>query len=175
MRFSALGDGAQLLLEAFASELTSLGIEVPSEQFVASGEVAWDCPSLTVTLGAPSQGQPGIPFGQSYLTTEEATFFATFFVMLLRNVDSVGPITGPLDNPDAESLGYEGWKAFNDAGALVEAAINIKDAQTIVARPIPFAIGQVLPLGPMGGMAGMRLELSIQIDGTIASPELSRG
>jgi hypothetical protein len=161
MNLVGLGDSATQLLANFASQLVSLGVDVPNLQYVNAGELAWDGDSLTLNLGSIAQGKPGSAVATSYVSPDTITTSATMYVQLLRTVDTVGIQGQRVNTPSKTRLQKEGVVSFNDAGALMQAAINLKAKNIPVQLGIDFSIGSVMPVGPMGGMAANRLELNV--------------
>ena len=50
---------------------------------------------------------------------------------------------------------------------MTQAAINLKAQGIPVPLGVDYSIGQCVPLGPMGGLAAVRLEISSSIDGSV--------
>jgi hypothetical protein len=165
MKLVGMGSSAEFLLASFATELAGLGVDVPTAQYVGAGEIPWDGESLTIYLSSVAQGFPGAPIGRSLLSTSEIVTTATLQVQLLRIVSVIGDVGGRLELPDEKALNTDGLTAMDDAGALYQAALNIKNKGKMVPLGVDFAILTALPLGPLGGMAGVRLGLDISVDG----------
>jgi hypothetical protein len=167
VQLSALGTSAQQLLAAFVEELQCIdGFTIPPGQYVAAGEVPWDGPGLYLYLGATNTGQPGAPVSTNIVSVKALTSMVGVYVQLIRQASSFGLFTAqyPGPAPDA-TLNAEGVQAFNDAGALILAATNIKKKKQIVTSSQEgFVIGQITPIGPQGGLAAVRLYLELSID-----------
>lgn len=165
MKLTSLADSAQTLLEQLAIQLAILGVDVPPSQYVGSGIIPWDGPSLTLYLGTIGQGQPGVPIGTSFQTAESTILWCTFYAQLLREVPSLQPgsMVGTMV-PDADELGGAGALSISDAQGLTQAAIVIHQDYTATDPGQGFVIESVTPLGPDGGLAGMRLALSMSLD-----------
>ena len=168
MQLVGLGDSAQNYLSAFATELATLiGDEnVPDTQYVAAGEIPWDGEALIIALGTIAQGVPGRPMGTSLVAPSEAISFTTLYVELIRRAANVGIQGGLIALPDANTLNNQGVQAMNDAGAMVQTAINLKAQEQPVELGVDYGIGQCVPLGPEGGLVGVRLALDISLDGS---------
>ncbi len=166
MKLATMGESAKALLYAFVTELTSLGVDVPDAYYVAPGEIPWDGESLVLSLSDISTGQPGQPIGSSIQTVDAIETTVTLAVELIRPTATEGYLGGPLGLPSIEAMENDGVNALNDAGALYQAAINIKGKGQIVSRGAGFVIGQCVPIGPNGGLAAMRLELALSVDGS---------
>jgi hypothetical protein len=164
MQINLLAAGAQGLLNSFATELAALGIDVPPAQYVASGIVAWDGESLTVYLGTIDQGQPGAPIGTSFQVGAATILSATFYVQILRETPALNGEGFAADmTPSPDVLGEAGLMAVGDAGALIQAAIAIHTKYLATGPGEGFKIGPVTPLGPEGGLGGMRLALEVSL------------
>lgn len=166
MQLATLGASAQALLDAFVTELNALGVNVPDAAYVAPGEIPWDGESLVLSLSEISTGQPGQPIGSSIQSVNAIETFVTLGVELIRPTSTEGYGGGPLGLPSIEDMAEDGVNALNDAGALYQAAINIKGAGLIVSRGAGFVIGQCVPIGPNGGLAAMRLDIALSVDGS---------
>jgi hypothetical protein len=152
------------LLENFVSELEGLGVEVPEARFIAEGITAWDGPSLAIYLGSIDQGQPGQPFGGTYVTGIPSVFTAHLFVQLLRTAPSLnGDGFAREMVPTFDELNEAGLAAMTDAASLVLAANYIHAKYLANPAGLGFAIGSCTPLVPAGGMAGSRLMISLSL------------
>lgn len=165
MQLVGLGTAAKAYLDEFAAELANQGIDVPTAQYVAAGEVPWDAESLVISLGGIAQGIPGQGIATSFRSASEAISVATFAIELIRTVSTSGYGGGVLGLPDEYAMDNEGVSALNDAGAMVQSAILLKSKGIPVALGVDYAIGQCLPIGPLGGLAAVRLEIAVSIDG----------
>jgi hypothetical protein len=167
VKLVGLGSSAQELLTAMSTQLVTLlgAANVPKAQYVAAGEVPWDGESLIVSMGSIGTGQPGIAIAQSLISPSQIETYVTLYVELIRAVSTYGYGSGVKGIPQPAQMGKEGLQALNDAGALVSAAIAVKAASTLVTLGAGFAIGPCVPIGPDGGLAAMRLELALSIDG----------
>ena len=170
MRYVGMGDSAKTLLDAFASQLVAndQNFPLPGSRYVGAGEIPWDGEGLYVYLAGGFTGQPGQPVATNIVSVNAMTYAVSFYVMLVRGVSSFGYWNSDgLAIPDDVNLEAEGIQAVNDAGALVQAAIDIKDSGLIVRNgQTGFVIGQVTPVGPQGGLAAMRLQLDLSVDGS---------
>jgi hypothetical protein len=167
MKLSDLGSSANDLLESFGTELALIpGFTLPGNRYVGAGEIPWDKPGLYLYVGDGSTGQPGAPQGQNIQSAQGVIFRVSFFVMILRTVATFGYWNDGGINPASDAvLNANGTQAVRDAGALLSCAAKIKKQDLAVkSQSAGFVIGQVLPLGPQGGMAAMRLQLDVSID-----------
>ena len=167
MKLSDLGGSANQLLEAIAAQLvqTDPAFERPGNRYVGAGEIPWDGPGLYVYLGDAFRGQPGRPETTSVPSAHASVFAVTFYAQLIRSVSSFGYwASDTISIPDSAVLAGEGIQSVNDAGALLAALAKIKQSGEISKRPTGFAIGQVMPLGPRGGLAAVRVQIDISID-----------
>ena len=165
MKLASLGTAAETLLADFIAQLTALGYNVPSIQYVANGTIPWDGESLTVNLGTFVQGQPGQPFSGTFPDGGIGTNLTlAVFVQILREVPV--PKDGPgntLIMPSEPQLNASGVQAFSDAAGLVQAAIAIHASYEATDPGEGFALGDLTPLGPEGGLAGVRLALHVSL------------
>ena len=167
MNLSSLGNSAAELLAAFADALVEIDPNFPltGNQYVGAGEIPWDKPGLYVYLAAETLGQPGAPVSTDVRGVNAISMSAGFYVMIIREVATFGYWNDSGVNPASDAiLNANGTQAINDAGMLVAAAIKIKGAGTLVNIGAGFAIGQCTPVGPMGGMAAVRLQLDLSIE-----------
>ncbi len=146
-----------------ADLLAEYDVDLPTEQYVGAGEIAWDCEALVVYLGSIQPGEPG----QARATSgypDTMNFSVTLYVELLRSVATLGyEGTGSASVPDTEELNSDGITEMTDAACLVKAAMNMRSNKDIVARSIDLVIGQVVVIGPQGGLVSTRLELIIPL------------
>lgn len=167
MRFSALGASANDLLEAFRGQLIedNADFELPGTQYVGAGEIPWDGPGLYVYLGSGVTGQPGRGISTAVFSTQAITRTMLFYVQLLRECLTFGYWGDDWRSlPPDDQINAEGMRLMDDAGALVAAAIHLQTKKVIVPNPMGFAIGQIMPIGPQGGLVGIRLPLDLTID-----------
>jgi hypothetical protein len=164
VQWANLGQAAEKLLADFIAELDGLGASIPAECYVASGLIPWDGESLTVSLVSIGQGQPGAPFGGTYVGATATNLTVGISVQILREV----PIpqdapSGHVVLPPLSALNAAGMQGFDDAAALATAAINIH-AQYLDTDPGEgFSISDLIPLGPEGGLAGVKLSIHLSL------------
>lgn len=164
MKLVGLGDSCKSFLDAFATQLANY-VDVPSAVYVAAGEIPWDGESLILSLASETQGVPGRPSAVSQVSASTAISSVAIFIELIRNVSTYGYENGLIGLPSDEVMETEGLQALNDAGAMIQTAIILKSKGIPVPLGVDFAIGQCVPVGPMGGLAAVRLTLEISIDG----------
>lgn len=169
MQLSALGTSAAALLQEFHDQLiaTNPNFDMPGHMYVGAGDIPWDSEGLYVYLGQLHTGQPGQPQSTNIVSVAATVFAVSFYVQIVREVATQGyyqQADGP--NPASDDqLTNDGMRAVNDAGALAAAAAQIKKSTTLVTNTqAGFVIGQLMPVGPSGGMAAMRLQLDLSID-----------
>ena len=169
MQLVGLGDSASNYLASFAAELAIVFDDptlIPDTQYVAAGEIPWDGEALVISLGSIEQGVPGRPMGTSLFAPSAAISFTKLYVELIRRCSIIGVEGGLINTPSANNLNNEGIQAMNDAGAMVQTAINLKAQDIPVEWGVDYAIGSCMPLGPEGGLVGVRLEIDISLDGS---------
>ena len=164
MRWANMGQSAADLLGYFIAEFEILGANVPSECYVASGSVPWDGESLTVSFGSIGQGQPGAAFGGTFPAAIPTNMTATMFVQVLREVPIVQDSpSGHVIIPTLAQMTTAGQQGFDDASALATAAIQIHAKYLITDPGEGFVISDVIPIGPDGGLAGVRLSIQVSL------------
>jgi len=167
VRLSALGTSVSELLDAFIEELAKIpDYFMPPNQYVGAGEIPWDGEGLYVYLGATGVGQPGQPQTQNIPSTKAVFTTIGVYVMIIRPASTFGYGSGesPLPASDTQ-LNAEGIQLITDAGALIKAALAIKKNHQIVSAPqAGFVIGPIVPIGPLGGLAAMRLYLELSVE-----------
>jgi hypothetical protein len=166
----SLGDlagGAALILDTFASQLASEGVDVPGVQFVQPGSgasaIAWDGEQLNVSLQEIVQGQPGAA-APGTMYPAATVVAAQWSIVLLRKIPSLaGNATLKLTLPTAAKLDVAGQANMADVAALVNAAVRIHAAYSLQPAGSGFAIDSCRPLGPEGGIAGAQLLLTLSL------------
>lgn len=164
---------AEKILAAFATALTARGVELPDRRYVAPGQInAWDGEQLVVNLQSIDQGQPGRPFGGTYIPAA-LNFTAQFAVSIVREIPALygeGPLTTMV--PTALELDDAGQGSLTDGAALILAATDIYAASihgtagqglAVTGPGEGFEIGPCYPVGPEGGLAGHRLLVTISL------------
>ena len=160
-----LGGTAAQILALFAEQLAAQGVDVPKRQYVLPAlMVAWDGPQLTVGLAELFQGQPGAPFGGTFTPPTAIVFGAMFVVDLLRKVPALsGEGTAGMLMPSALDLNAAGQSLMTDAKALLLAGVTIRERYTLTGPGQGFAVGSCAPVGPEGGLAGSRLQITVSL------------
>jgi hypothetical protein len=164
---SNLGAGAQEMLDAFHDTILTINPEypLPGGLYFGAGEIPWDGPGLYVYAGMGYTGQPGQPQNTNIVSVHAMVRCQSFYVQLIREVSSFGYQRGDwIDIPPDTDLNAQGLQAINDAGMLVAAATKIKFNDQLVATAAGFVVGEVMPIGPDGGLAAMRLLIDLSID-----------
>lgn len=178
MRLAALPGSAEQLLADFETQLAvayaatppptkGAWRPVPPVSYVApGGEVPMDGESLVVYMGPITQGQPGAPNEMPYVVVSALTFVVTLYVQILRVVRvNTGDGFDPAKlAPSSTQIDLDGQQTLCDSAALVQAAIAIKAAAGDVPQGEGFAIGSTSLIGPVGGLAGVRLALHMSLD-----------
>ena len=164
MRLSTLPDDAVTLLALCVTLLTEAGIDVPPNQYVAGGTLAWDMPSLTVYVGPVYLGTPNQPQASS-AWPNAIRWCAPFYIQILRDSTAVMPGFRGTRSPAVDQLQAEGIVMTNDLAALATLAMQIRAGGLMVPRSDMVGIGSITPLGPEGNMVGARCELHFQLDG----------
>jgi hypothetical protein len=155
------------LLDAFVTKLVENNpdFDLTGNQYVGAGEIPWDKPGIYVYMGGGQTGQPGTPQTTSVVSTSAITMSVSFYVMIIREVATFGYWSdGGINTASDDILNANGIQAIDDAGALIQAALAIKNDATLVQRAAGFVIGQCTPVGPQGGMAAMRLQLDLSVE-----------
>ena len=156
---------AQLLLSLFEAQLTKQGVKIPERVYVPPGALpVWDGEQLTVSLMGIGQGQPAAQEPQSFIP-QAVNYYATFSVNLVRAITMIsteGFITGEI--PTAAQMGADGAVLLADAAALIQATSAVHTAYTLTTPGEGFAMEGLMPIGPAGGLAGMRVLLSFSVN-----------
>lgn len=152
-------------LTLFEAQLEAQGVELPKDRrYIGPGVLpAWDGEQLTVNLQQLTQGRPGAPFVGTYISGAE-TLQAQFAVSLVRVVPAL-EAEGQLEAmiPEAGELSASGEQTITDAEALMDAAVAIHAANTLVEQGKGFAIDGVSPMGPEGALACNRLLFTVSL------------
>jgi hypothetical protein len=155
---------ANKILALFEAQLEHQGVKLPDRRYVSPGVLpAWDGDQLVVNLQNAGQGRPGAPFVGAYLSGAEI-LQAQYAISLVRVVPALSG-EGQLGSmiPGADALTEAGEETMTDADALMQAAISIHAANTLVEAGKGFAIDGVTTMGPDGGLAANRLLLTISL------------
>lgn len=167
MQLSNLGGSASELLEAFIAALIKNDptFPLPGNQYVGSGEIPWDKEGIYVYMGGGQTGQPGAPVSTNVVRTSGIVMAMSFYVMIVRQVPTFGYWSdGGINTADDDDLNAAGMQSITDAGQLILAAIAIKDNAQLVRNGAGFVIGQCTPVGPMGGMSAVRLQIDLSLE-----------
>lgn len=149
-------DIAEELLATAVTVLTDAGITPPPRQFVAAGEVADECDSLTVALTEISQGLPGL--ATTSIEPYSFAFTGSYQIRIVRCVTQED--RGPLD-PDDLTLDAEA--TYSDAWVLVLGLATKKESGDLLAKCDSMVIANALPFGPEGGIAGWQINVLVQL------------
>jgi hypothetical protein len=162
---AGLPQTAAKLLADFIAQLEQLDVEIPERRYVASTPIpVWDGEQLTVSLSGMSQGQPGAGFGGTFHPSA-LNQFAQFAVQIVRKV-SVLQADGPFRStiPTGDEINADGLVTMGDAAALWTAAARLHFTYAEGMPGTGFEVGPLQTVGPEGGLAGVRLLLSLTVD-----------
>lgn len=150
---------AQEILATAVDILDDASIVVPERTFVTFGEVADDCDLLAVSWQGTYTGEPGqpnnVPEGQGFVT--RSTTFE------LRRIRCVSVNTANGTPPTAEELNEDAEAVMTDIWTLYQGFVARKGNRTFLSSCEGFAIGNVIPVGPTGGMGGGILPFEVQV------------
>ena len=166
---------AEKILNLFAAQLTSQGVELPERQYVQPGSMAvWDGEQMTAGLMGIMQGEPGLAMAQTFVPGS-AHYHAQFFVILIRQIAVMNTESfETLEIPTAAQQDSDGQASMGDSAALLIAGEAIHRAPIGATPGAPtspaltgsgegYVIDGLQPLGPEGALAGNRLLLSISL------------
>jgi hypothetical protein len=159
-----LAGAGQKILNVFAAQLTSQGVDLPDRQYFSATQVpVWDGEQFTVALAGIAQGQPGAPVSGTMVATSLVQY-AQFTLSLVR-VMSVLQTDGPYGDlvPDADIMNADGVQIASDASALWTAAAAIKGNYLLVDPGEAFVVGPLQPLNVEGGLAATRMMIDVSI------------
>lgn len=156
MANSHVHDIAEELLAAAVTVLSDAGIDPPTRQFVAAGEVADECDSLTVALTEITQGLPGLP--TTNIEPWSYAFTGSYQLRIVRCVTQED--RGPL-NPD--DLTADAEETYSDAWVLVQGLAEKKANKELLSSCDSMVIASALPFGPEGGLAGWQINVLVQL------------
>lgn len=157
--------GAELV-GLFAAQLQERGVELPERQHFAPGQIpAADGEQLVGNLVDVHQGQPGAPVGGT-MHPSAVQFSATFSVGLLRAIpiiqgDGGGSID--LDIPSSAEIDAAGQLYLSDAEGLLKSCQAIHQSYAVTDPGMGFAIDGLQTLGPDGGLAGVKVLLTVSL------------
>lgn len=131
---------------------------IPSRQYVAAGEVAFDCEELVVHGVRISPGLGGL--AGLVRTREDVTYSIELGVTVVRCV----PVPATQNyGLDTTTLNNSGKTILGDGGALLRAALSAWQRGALLPRCQDVIIGPVSWAGPGGGLVGTTLTLHAQL------------
>lgn len=147
-------------IRAVASEvLEAAGIAVPKRTFVTFGEVADDCDLMAVAFQGMYTGNPGFPDpraeGSGFVTRS-----ASFEIRRVRCVYSADERGKP---PSATQMDEDAEEVLTDLWVLHQGLVARKHAKTFLTSCQNFTIGNILPVGPVGGMGGGIIPIEVEL------------
>ena len=163
MLLADLPGSAQQFLDDFVAQMQAIGAIIPEMVYVGAGIVPWDAEALVLTLGTIYQGQPGAPIGSTFNPADTIELSIEMFILLTRPTPVPSDGQGQPIWPSIAEMNDAGLVAFSDASALTRAAINLHDAYLDVDPGQGFVIGNVSPLGPDGGLQGLRIKIDVSL------------
>lgn len=156
---------ATALVPDFGSQLEAQGIELPDRQYFSPGQIpAWDGEQLVGNLIGLAQGGAGMNMAQT-MHPAAVRYAASFSIALLRAIPIVQAEPGPFEYavPTDEAINGAGLQFAADFEAMLKACQAIH-AQYLIAYPgMDFEVGPVQTVGPDGGLAGPKVNLTVSI------------
>lgn len=150
---------AQEILAEAVDILGDASITVPERTFVTFGEVADDCDLLAVSWQGTYTGEPGQPNnqpeGQGFVTRSTTFELRTIRCLSVNSANGTPPSPEEM-NEDAEAVMTDVW-------TLYQGFVARKGDKSFLEGCQGFAIGNVIPVGPVGGMGGGILVLEVQV------------
>lgn len=161
-----LQGGAREVLDAFVAQLEDQGIELPERRYVAPGSaIVWDGEQMTVNLVQVLSGQPGAPGLTTPTPPATRVFHATWAITLLRAVPAL-EVDGPVEEsiPTSPEIEESGLETMADSQGLLLAAQAIHEGYVLTRPGMGFVVNTLQTLGPEGGLAGVRLQVSLSLN-----------
>jgi hypothetical protein len=165
-----LKDIAQSILDTLSDALTTAGIDVPTRQYIHSGQIAQDLvgencgDALVVGWNGMSQMASDAtvtPIGPTIKCA--VPLVAQFTVALIRCVPTLKD-TESDPFPTAAELQASGEAILTDALTLPAVAIDEQLAGMLTGLQCSLVgIGNVLPIGPFGAVGGTSLVLVVSL------------
>lgn len=158
-------DGAEVLqavADSFIAKLEARpSFSVPRRRSIQWGSAPFDCEELIVAGIGTYQGVPGRrDSGYSVATAGLGMYSMDLTVTLVRAVPSIDNAGRP---PSESSLTHSALASATDATALTEAFWLANTDGSIVSPCDWMYFGGVAPVGPLGGLAGALLSMSVQL------------
>lgn len=153
---------AQAVFDAVVAHYAASTVELPDRRIIAPGDiraVAWDCPSLIVAFsGLRWGGGPGTNSATALPTGRPLSMGLRHAVI---TVQIVRAISDNEDTPAAAAVvTAEGLALVRDAGLLSQALVDLVGGG-VMRRAGTAIAGDVDPLGPLGGIAGVEGTLTV--------------
>lgn len=163
-----LRDAAQSILDNVAAELTVRGIDVPTRQFITTGDVAHDfagqkcAEALIITFNGLFQGLVGQGTGNLSNAPIKCSMplVGQFTLALLRCVPVVKPNGSA---PTMEELQDSGEVLMLDAMTVAAVVVELQLEGGLVDTADDVGITTVSPIGPLGGVGGVALTLIVTL------------
>lgn len=149
---------AALLLQTTADHYVSEGVPVPARQLIADGAIARDCDQLAVSVTRTYAGSPSALAPGTTASTGLVQRTAVLRVELARCVPTVSD-SGKPPSPELVTASAETIHADHDL--LTTAAREFVKA--VRERCGEAVVGDALPFGPEGGLAGWGVEVRVLI------------
>jgi len=155
---------AQRMLAAITAHFTANDWDLPERRYVAAGSpniLAADDEHLAVALSSMTSGAGA---HQAFGTLSRAAGTqgpprATITARLMRCVPVIDDSGEP---PDAAELNEAGVRLLRDPGRLIDALYTWRQTELQALNPNPqVEIGNVEVIGPMGGLAGHAVPVTI--------------
>lgn len=159
-----LSDLGQEVLDGVVQALSDNGIDIPARRYLAPGsdavdDVGEDCNgALTVRFLRMFSGFPGAELSD----LEQAGYVRTaeYMIRLVRCI-----WTDEAEGPTPAEQGDDMVIAARDAWCIFQGLLELAGAGSFLESCQTWAIGNVVSVGPDGGLAGIELPLQIQVTG----------
>lgn len=151
---------AEAILAEFAAGLTEAGIEVPSRRYLNPGSlVAWDEPQLTIAILRIFAGQPGKAMSQPVLpgAIQRSVSLGILFLQTVPSLDASAGL------PATDKLDAAGLVIAQLAADFWSIAVALWTAGKLTPLNADVLLGDVTPVGPQGGLAGVSIEIQMSL------------
>lgn len=163
---------ATLVFGRVVDTFTAAGITLPERRIMAPGAaeaIAFDCPMLAMTMAGIGIGSaPGVGAGPRQAGAGLSAMGLRHVVFTVTLIRTEPKPSGAGTRPPAASVLSEAALSFwRDAGVMSHALVRVGTDLTKTKRlPIGTQVetGAVIPLGPEGGLVGLRATIAVTAD-----------
>lgn len=164
--FGPVYDLAVLLLGQLVAGYAAATVELPERQYVTPGIVpAYDDPQLTVSVQALRVGVPGAAIGAAVIRNCPTLLYVSFRVELIRCTPALKANAAAPSPAELLASAGEVLRDLFLVDSIVRGARETLAGKGEAADGIgvPVAMTGTSPVGPDGGLAGVRVDIDVPL------------